>query len=44
MHNLMMCVFVMQDKHERMKAAVKYYLEGDDNALKGFPGGSEPGT
>jgi hypothetical protein len=31
------------DKHERLKAVVKYYL-GDDHALDKFPGGSEPGT
>ncbi|KAG1676624.1 hypothetical protein FOA52_008753 [Chlamydomonas sp. UWO 241] len=31
------------DKHERMIAIVKYYVDGDENALKPFPGGSEPG-
>eukprot|EP00884_Botryococcus_braunii_P010704 jgi/Botrbrau1/19635/Bobra.0003s0005.1 len=32
------------DKHERMLGVIKYYLEGDDDALKRYPGGSEPGT
>lgn len=32
------------DKHERMKAAAKYYFEGDGTELMRFPGGSEPGT
>jgi hypothetical protein len=32
------------DKHERMKAVFKYYLDKDRNALAPFPGGSEPGT
>lgn len=32
------------DKHERMKAVFKYYLDKDEGALKPFPGGSEPGT
>ena len=32
------------DKHERMKAVVKYYLEGDAHALDKFPGGSEAGS
>jgi len=31
------------DKHERMLAVVKYYVDGDGDALKSFPGGSEPG-
>lgn len=32
------------DKHERMKAIMKYYVEGDEHALEPFPGGSEKGT
>ena len=32
------------DKHERMKAIVRYYIEGDDKALDPFPGGSEKGS
>ncbi|KAG2497438.1 hypothetical protein HYH03_004593 [Edaphochlamys debaryana] len=32
------------DKHDRMKAVVKYFLEGDEHALDRFPGGSEPNT
>ena len=32
------------DKTERMEAAIRYYLKGDHEALKPFPGGSEPGT
>lgn len=32
------------DKHERMKAVFKYYLDGDKKALDPFPGGSEKGT
>jgi hypothetical protein len=32
------------DKHARMKAVLRYYSEGDEHALDGFPGGSEPGT
>lgn len=32
------------DKGERMRAAIKYYLEGDEHALDRFPGGSEPGS
>eukprot|EP00798_Chlamydomonas_sp_ICE-L_P003487 gene3487-13553_t len=32
------------DKHERMKAAIKYYVDGDQNALDAFPGGSEKGS
>jgi len=32
------------DKHERMKAVFKYYLEGKKEDLMRFPGGSEPGT
>lgn len=32
------------DKSNRMRAAIKYYLDGDEDALKGFPGGSEPGS
>lgn len=32
------------DKHARMKAVFKYYLEHDEEALKPFPGGSEPGS
>lgn len=32
------------DKHERMKAVVKYYVDGDEHALDSFPGGSEQGT
>jgi len=32
------------DKHERMKAAAKYYFQGDASDLMRFPGGSEPGT
>eukprot|EP00887_Chlorella_sp_A99_P004607 scaffold4.g4607.t1 len=30
------------NKGERMAAAIKYYLEGDEHALDPFPGGSEP--
>lgn len=32
------------DKHERMKAVVKWYLEGDEEGIQKFPGGSEPNT
>lgn len=32
------------DKHARMRAVFQYYVEGDEKALEGFPGGSEPGT
>lgn len=32
------------DKHARMLAVVKYYVDGDDHALEQFPGGSEPGS
>lgn len=32
------------NKHERMKAVMQYYLQGDKAALKPFPGGSEPGS
>mmetsp|Transcript_39767 Transcript_39767/g.88392 ORF Transcript_39767/g.88392 Transcript_39767/m.88392 type:complete len:376 (-) Transcript_39767:607-1734(-) len=32
------------DKHERMKAVFKYYLEDDEHALDRFPGGSEAGS
>ena len=32
------------DKTDRMKAAIKYYLQGDKGALEPFPGGSEPGS
>jgi hypothetical protein len=32
------------DKHSRMKAVFKYYLQKDLTALTPFPGGSEPGT
>lgn len=32
------------DKHERMKAVFKYYLQKDQAALAPFPGGSEPGS
>ncbi|GBF91185.1 glycosyltransferase [Raphidocelis subcapitata] len=32
------------NKHERMKAVMAYYLDGDKNALAPFPGGSEPGS
>eukprot|EP00882_Tetradesmus_deserticola_P013746 GHRQ01014596.1.p1 GENE.GHRQ01014596.1~~GHRQ01014596.1.p1 ORF type:complete len:291 (+),score=114.92 GHRQ01014596.1:606-1478(+) len=32
------------DKHDRMKAVFKYYLDNDSNALAPFPGGSEKGT
>eukprot|EP00955_Chlamydomonas_euryale_P076660 362746-Chlamydomonas_euryale.AAC.2 len=31
------------DKHERMLAVVKYYVDGDQHALDAFPGGSEAG-
>lgn len=31
------------DKHERMQAVFKYYVDGNKEALKPFPGGSEPG-
>ncbi|GAB4823934.1 hypothetical protein N2152v2_010980 [Parachlorella kessleri] len=32
------------NKAERMKAAVDYYVHGNDEALNSFPGGSEPGS
>mmetsp|Transcript_728 Transcript_728/g.1991 ORF Transcript_728/g.1991 Transcript_728/m.1991 type:complete len:392 (-) Transcript_728:462-1637(-) len=32
------------DKHERMLAVVKYYVDGDQHALDAFPGGSEAGS
>lgn len=32
------------DKHERMKAVFRYYVQKDMAALASFPGGSEPGT
>lgn len=32
------------DKHERMKAVFRYYVDKDMAALAPFPGGSEPGT
>ncbi|KAL0037045.1 hypothetical protein WJX77_010367 [Trebouxia sp. C0004] len=32
------------DKHARMLAVVKYYVDKDDHALEPFPGGSEPGS
>jgi hypothetical protein len=32
------------DKHERMLAVVKYYIDGDAKALDRFPGGSEAGS
>lgn len=32
------------DKHERMKAVIKYYIDKDSKALDPFPGGSEPGS
>lgn len=32
------------DKSNRMRAVIKHYLEGDAEALKEFPGGSEPGS
>ncbi|KAI8462685.1 MAG: nucleotide-diphospho-sugar transferase-domain-containing protein [Monoraphidium minutum] len=32
------------DKHDRMKAVMRYYLHDDKLALKHFPGGSEPGS
>ena len=32
------------DKHARMLAAIKYYVDGDVHALEPFPGGSEPGS
>lgn len=32
------------DKHERMKAAARYYFDGDASELMRFPGGSEPGS
>lgn len=32
------------DKHERMKAVFKYYVDGDDTDLMRFPGGSEAGS
>ena len=31
------------DKHARMLAVIKFYVDGDDHALEPFPGGSEPG-
>ena len=44
------CCFVLNgihcaaDKFERMVAAKRYFIDGDANALKPFPGGSEPGS
>jgi hypothetical protein len=38
------CADYHPDKHERMKAVFKYYLDKDMDALKAFPGGSEKGT
>jgi hypothetical protein len=35
---------VITDKHERMKAINKYYLDNQKDALKEFPGGSEKGS
>jgi hypothetical protein len=32
------------DKHQRMKAIFKYYLDKDEHALDAFPGGSNPGS
>lgn len=32
------------DKHERMRAVVQYYVDGDEHALDRFPGGSEAGS
>jgi arabinosyltransferase len=32
------------DKHARMQAVFRYFVDGDEHALDGFPGGSEPGT
>ena len=32
------------DKYPRMLAAIRYYVDGDENALQSFPGGSEPGS
>ena len=32
------------DKYERMLAAIKFYVDGDDKALQSFPSGSEPGS
>lgn len=32
------------DKHERMKAVMRFYIKGDRLALNPFPGGSEPGS
>ncbi|CAK0787073.1 hypothetical protein CVIRNUC_010289 [Coccomyxa viridis] len=32
------------DKLERSKAVYRYFIEGDRNALKDYPGGSEPGS
>jgi hypothetical protein len=32
------------DKHQRMKAIFKYYLDKDEHALDSFPGGSNPGS
>jgi arabinosyltransferase len=32
------------DKHARMLAVLRHYADGDERALDGLPGGSEPGT
>lgn len=32
------------DKHARVLAVFRYYVDGDAKALDAFPGGSEPGT
>lgn len=37
------CTTATADKHERMKAIIKYY-GGEEHALDAFPGGSEKGT
>jgi hypothetical protein len=32
------------DKPERMLGIINYFIKGDEHALDGFPGGSEPGS
>lgn len=32
------------DKLDRARSVFKYFVEGDDMALRDYPGGSEPGS
>jgi len=41
---VLLCADYHPDKHERMKAVFRYYVQKDMLALSSFPGGSEPGT